>query len=720
MRIDHHAFQRATRVAGFGFLVQLGIGLTILIFSLVGGETVPQDTAFLFGSIWILLGLPVWLGLIILFNQHKLEQLEALEEDELAATRGGDAESVFAADEEIRVAARRLRLMHNWLMPILSLLITLGLGGSAWLMLRHLGRVANDQAEFLITPHVGWAVAIALAFSAVSFIVSRFVAGMAKQPAWQNLRGGAAYMVGNSLVTLAIAVGIGFRFFKNDEIIVAIAYAIPIFLIVVAAEILLNFILNLYRPRVADETTRPAFDSKLLSLFAAPDNLVRSINEAINYQFGFDITSSWGYQLLLRSFAWLLGLGVAALVVLNMIVIVEPHQQAVKLSRGEMVGSVHGSGVMLKLPWPFQSAEIYDVTSVRALPLTGRQVTSTGADAVQLWTDDLGRKFDAPLDPFLVRASAVDLDEFSALREQNVEIGEEQEAQLTRDFSLLDAEIVLQYRIKEDGGLLDYLRFSDLQAGRRQRLTMRQAALKSIALREIALELSGVQLDQVLGADRSVVAERLRSEIQAAFDAQKAGIDLVAVNLPLMRPAGEASAGFEELSVSNQARDQFIANARQEVVAGLAQLIGDPDRVEQIAAEIDRYNEMRHTRRQEKGEADPALVAQRVRIEQLLAETGGLANEEIVQAERDRWVSLMEARTQASRLRGQLASYRAAPNLYQERETMLVYGNALGELYKYVIGIDPARVDFDIELRELNPMFNFADALDAEERGSGQ
>ena len=57
MRIDHHAYQRATRVAGMGFLVQLAIGLTLLIFSLVGAESGVQDTAFLFGSLYIVVGL---------------------------------------------------------------------------------------------------------------------------------------------------------------------------------------------------------------------------------------------------------------------------------------------------------------------------------------------------------------------------------------------------------------------------------------------------------------------------------------------------------------------------------------------------------------------------------------------------------------------------------------------------------------------------------------
>ncbi len=192
MRIDHHAYQRATRVAGLGFGVQFGIGMVLLIFGLL-----KTDTAILYGSLYILLGLLAWLGLIVIFNQHKLERLEALEEDELAATRAG-AGSVFErADEEIRVAGRRLRLMHKWLMPGLSLFTATALTLLAWLMLRHLGWLGGEESDFHRTDLIGWAVAICLAFAATSFIVSRFVAGMAKQSAWQNLRGGAAFMVGN-------------------------------------------------------------------------------------------------------------------------------------------------------------------------------------------------------------------------------------------------------------------------------------------------------------------------------------------------------------------------------------------------------------------------------------------------------------------------------------------------------------------------------------------
>lgn len=370
MRIDHIAYQRATRVAVFGLTLQAAIGLLLLVFGIVAG-----DTTILFASGYALVGVPVWLCLVILFHQHRLERLEALESDELQAQRLAGHGSAFETEvTEFRVASRRLEQMYKWMSPIFSWAIIVALtvvaGRWLWLMSIHQSPGYEGNFDFTIADarFRGWTLAICLGVAAVSFIFSRFVAGMARQPAWQNLRGGAGYMVGNAVVMLATAAGFIFTYFENTVVLSWIARGVLYFMLVFAAETILNFLLNLYRPRRVGEVPRPAFDSRLLSLLSAPDSIVRSINEAINYQFGFDITSSWGYQLLLRV-AWkLVALAVLVLVVLNSLVIVEPHQQAVRTRGGEIVGDEsYGPGLMVKWPWPFESAEVYDVTRIRAL-----------------------------------------------------------------------------------------------------------------------------------------------------------------------------------------------------------------------------------------------------------------------------------------------------------------------------------------------------------------
>lgn len=731
MRSDHHAFQRAARVAGFGLMLQLAMGLTLLLFGLLSG-----DTAFLFGSLYVLLGIAVWVSLIIVFFQHKLERLEALEQDEIDAGRG-ESSSVFDEDaDEVRVAGRRLRLMHRWLMPIVSMLLVLALGLLAWSMIDHLIDVRDTTATFERTPLKGWGVSLCLAVASVSFIFSRFVAGMAKLKVWQNLRGGAGYMVGNALVTLAIAVGLAFRFFQNDEVIYYITFAIPVFMLVVAAEILLNFILNIYRPRVIGEVPRPAFDSRLLSLVSTPDSIVRTINEAVNYQFGFDITSSWGYQLLLRSVAWLVAIAVVVFVGLNMMVVVEPHQQAVKLAGGEIVGDdVYGSGVLWKLPWPLQTAEVYDVTRVRSLPLTAQE--RFDEFKVSMWEGDL--ETDIAIEPFIVAASRVVIDAdvqdrldatdnlTDSVADSQLDDPIEIDERTVESFALVDTVISLHYRIKstktggDEDGLLSYLRFAPDSRRPREQLTIRENALKSLAMREISTEFARLTLDEVLvggEAQRAGLVDRLESAVQQAFDEHNTGVEVIALNIPVIRPSGAVGKNYVDLMIAMQQRRELVAEADQARITTLTFRAGSLDNAEAILEAISEWDSLKI----EHGMNGPETVSKRIEIEQMLKDSGGEAISRIIQAERDRWVQIMAAKAQISKVIGELPAYSVAPELYRERAIMSVLTRSLGGVRKFFVGTDPSRFNLDLEYKELDTVFGIAPQTDeaiAEQGGMG-
>lgn len=746
MSNDHHAYQRAAQVAGFGLLLQTIIGLTLLLFGILSVPNIPADgtfgsasvfradNTFIYGSMYVLLGTLVWISLIIIFYQHKLERLEALEHDELASTRTSG--SVFDdEDDEVRVAGRRLRLMHRWLMPAVSLVLTAGLGLLAWWMLARLNAVDDALASFNSTPYRGWAVSICLAVAVVTFIFSRFVAGMSKLSVWQNLRGGAGFMVGNALVALAIAVGIAFRFFDNEDVIRYVSYAIPIFMLVIAAEIVLNFILNMYRPRVTGEVPRPAFDSRLLSLVSTPDSIVRTINEAVNYQFGFDITSSWGYQLLLRSIAWLLTIGVLAIVALNMMVVVESHQQAVKLAGGKIVGNtVHHSGIMWKLPWPFQSAEVYDVTRVQKLALTAQEQFDDFP--ASLWEGKL--RTDVQVEPFIVASSPVQVDRSIAHRVEEkiletempesapVTVGDEAggakieeladpevSEKVAGSHALVDAVISLHYRIKskstgsDEDGLLDYLQFASDMRRPREELTERERALRLLAMREISSQLAQMKMDDVLfGSEsgRAGLVAQLHKKVQAAFDARKTGVEVVAINVPVLRPSGGMAENYVDLMIAHQQREELVSQSRQRELTTLVHHAGSLDNAEVILAEIDQWNKLKDSQ----GVQAAETVDQRLKIEKLLQEGGGLAIAAIDHAERDRWVQLMASRSQVNRVLGELAAYKAAPRLYRERATMSVLVRNLDLVRKIVVGIDPSKLSVDVDLKELDQFLNMA------------
>jgi regulator of protease activity HflC (stomatin/prohibitin superfamily) len=690
MRIDHHAYRKATGVAGFGLLLQAAMAIILILFARAGAP----DTVLQFTAAYFLGGLLIWGSLIAVFYQHRQERLEALEEDELAATRGT---SVFESERGEKPAARRLRLMHKWLLPIVSLLVAGYLALAAWLQGGYM-RLVDDPGDrgtdFFMTPHRGWAVAVCLSFALVSFIFSRFVAGMSRQTAWHNLRGGAGYMVGNALVLLTATVGLIFRFFERDGVMQGVGYVIPVFMLILAIEMAFNFILHLYRPRVPGEVPRPSFDSKLLSLLAAPESFVQSISDAINYQFGFDITSSWGYKLLIRSVGWLAAFAVLVVIGLNMMVVVEPHQRAIKLARGDLVGAegeqVHAAGIMWKLPWPFQSAAVYDTSRIRTMALT--EFRREDPD-VQLWSREIPTAGER--EPFIVAGSRGPEGTDRDLLGDSVVPVSDTGARVGELFAFVDAEILLRYRIKPDG-LLDYLSFSS-DVPRRSRLNMREGTLKALSLREITQELSRGSLGEVIGAGRADLLETLRLRLQASFDRHRTGVEVVGLDVPLLRPAGQVGTNFEDLNMARQQRRQTVAEAESDVLTRLVVYVGDAEMAERIAAEIDRHRKMQR----ELDDDDPALIEQRLLIERLLADAGGQYGHYLAAVEAERWVELMKARAQVNRFEGNIDAYRAAPRLFREREiTNALRRSLAGRPKFFVIGVDPGRVELDVELRE--------------------
>ncbi len=700
MRVDHHAYRRATRVAGLGLMGQIAIALVLLVFGILF-----PDTVFRFVSFYVFGGVIVWLSLVVIFYQHTQERLEALEEDELAAARTGTG-SVFESSGGGQVAARRLKLMHTWLIPVVSLIVAVYLAIGAVGMLqfmKRLGDTGQGGRDFLRTNEMGWAVAICLFFAAICFIFSRFVAGMAKLPAWQNLRGGAAYGVGNSLVLLAAAVGITFRFFDKEQVTYWVAYAIPVFMVLLVVEILVHFVLNMYRPRIPGEVPRPAFDSRVLSLLAAPESIVRSLNEAVNYQFGFDITSSWGYKLMLRSVGWLVGFGVALLVLLNMMVVVEPYQQAVKLSGGEIVGEVHPSGILWKLPWPFETAVVYDVGRIRTLPITAQRIENPD---VQVWADTI--KTDTTRRPFLVGGGAVvTTGEIGFAPDGEDEAGFDAVTEL---YSLVDAEMSLRYRIKP-GGLLEYMNFASDQRQRRSRYTVRENALKALAMRTITRHLSELNLDQVISIYRGELIDSLRRRIQATYDEMGTGVEVVALDVPMLRPAGDVAKYWDDYATAKAQRREDVANAEQEVAISLADWVGHPDNARPILAAIDEWRQLVEA----VGRDDPAAIEKQLEVQQMFVDAGGLLAQGINAAEAGRWVQLMHARAAVFRHRGELAAYHAAPELYKQREIMRALSQNMVNRRKYVlVGVDPSRVHVAIKLEETPSLFSFDDALSSD------
>ena len=721
MRVDHFAYQQATRVAGFGLLFQLAIGLTLMLYGIIA-----RDTTMTIGALYALTGILVWIALIVVFHQHRLERLETLEESELREARP-DASIFNASRDETGLAARRLRQMYKWMLPIASLLVAgvlILLSVMTFVWFRRLEdpeNIANIESGFSVGTSAGWQIAICLGFAVVAFILSRFVAGMSKQPEWQNLRGGAGYMVGNALVCLAIAVGIVFTLFEKTGAMRIVSHGILIFMLAVSAEILLNFVLNLYRPRRAGETPRPAFDSRVMSLLAAPDSIVRSINEAVNYQFGFDITSSWGYQLLLRSIAWLMVFAVVALLLLSTIVVVEPNQQGVRLRFGQVVGAVRQGELVFKLPWPFETVETYDVGRLRDLPLGPVEELYP---EINSWSRESTvperRSFivAAPAMSDMVRRAVEGMEQvnrdLSAVAPGPADaVSDGSRESLGARFALIDADIILRWRVKS-GQLIDFLSFTSDTTRTRSRLDMREQALQSIALREVSQFLARQSLSDVLSPEGRSLLNRLQEQVQAEFDEMGTGVEVVSLVMPWLRPAGESAESYEDMSIELENARKIIEEAKRAVAVTMATLVGDPQRADEVVTLIDELQAVED----EQGVDSPEAMARRAEIEKMLIEGRAQAASLISQARARRWEIITDAQETASEVLGQSASFRAAPELYRQRMIMDVLATTLNSVrMKYILGPSPERVDMNIKMREPDVGFNLEENI--QRKGDG-
>lgn len=675
MKADYLSYKRAASVSLLGLVLQLGMGLTLLIYGLLAKPNGDQATAAfkeyhdhvaISSGLLVLLGSVVWLVLAVIFDQHRRERIEAMETEALNASGARDASVFTETADDLRVAAKRLAKMHKYLVPTVSLLYAAGLAGiGIWRYMGGQEIVKNDNLLSAQTP--GLPIALGLTIAFIGFTFARYVAGMAKQPVWSHLRAGAGAAVAGALTGLLLAVAHFIDYIEPQTPLRFLHVIVPGLTVILAAEVVFNFLGGLYSPRRPGEYPRPALDSKILSFVAAPDRIAKSIGEALNYQFGFDVTGNWFYQLLTRSLAVLLLTGVAVVWLLTCVAVVQPNEQGLRVRMGELKGSqALGPGMYFKLPWPFETVETLSTTEVRRLNLGADQPKVKGSRSI-LWTNDHG------VDEFFfpVRPAADDL------------LGGPQSR--GRDFALTTVEMPVYYVVE------DLVKFHKLGPEDK-----REEILRAYGRRAAFTLLATKTLDDVLGAGRAEIGTQLRTEIEKIYAGMNggdgAGVKVTYVGVEGVHPPRETAAAFEQIVQAGQKRQGNLRSAEMEANQYLINVAGSVEMGRKIVAAIDELQVLRNTRPaagETSAEHDRKLDAKQEEIEKLLLSAGGTAATAIRSARAERWTKHMEARAQAEAHSGRIAGYRALPEVYLAQ----MYFDTLAESMKnsrvYIVADNP-------------------------------
>lgn len=682
MKADYRTFRRGTSVSVFGFAIQLVLAVALLVYS-----QYSDDHASFTAAVYLGIGLLVWFTLGIMFDLQRRERLEALEIESFGADGVGSA--FRSGEEEIREAARRLAVMQRFFVPGMSLLIAAALISAGWWRLNSArGIVTQDEA--VVGEKPGWAIAIGIGAAFVGFVFARFVAGMAKQKVWASLRAGAAYAVGAALFGLAIAAA-HFIGYAGDED-VALRYlpaVLSVVMIVLGCEVLVNFALDMYRPRRPGEASRAAFDSRVLGFLAAPDKIAESLGEAINYQFGIDVTGSWFYQLVSRS---LLALAIVAVLtgwLLTGIVVVEPHQRAMILKWGKVVREDVGPGIHVKWPWPIGTLEIPEYTlEVRQGDRTVKTDIRTveGIRVLHIGTtppdDDTGpilwNKQHALNEQFLI----VQPSESEGEREERAD---DAQTPVTRDVALVAVEVPMHYVVS------DVRAFDEVAAP-----DVRDEMFASIGRRVVMQFASTLTVDQILASDRSRLAAELRKALQNEFASlnggRGAGIEILFVGIEGVHPPMKVAPEFEKVIGDLQKRDMAIEDAESYKIQTLTRQAGTVQQAEEIAAKLDRLDEMM------KKQVDPEVIAEyRLEIQHDLERAGGEMGALLLDASARRWTRHMGERGQAALHVGQVASYEAAPDLYRAKKYFEALIEAMSGSRVFIVPEHVGLVNIDLQ-----------------------
>ena len=660
MRSDEVAFKRATGVSLFGFGLHSALTLALLLYGIFA-----EDAAGLTAFFAALIGVLIWLAMGLLFHQHRLERIEAAEAEAFATSSAAQASVFDEASDELQVAARRLAWMHRLLMPTLSLVVgALYIGVGIWRFTIARGDLEPD-GFVPATDLSGWAIAIGLSIAVIGFVFARFVSGMAKQTVWGNLRAGAGAVVGVSLIGLALAIAHGAEFVGIHQPLRYLHTIFSVFMVLLGAEIVLNFILNIYRPRRAGEIPRPAFDSRVLSFVAAPDRIATSISDAINYQFGSDVASTWFYRLLSRTLPRLVILALVLFWGLTAFQVVDPSHKALVYRFGSLVGQVD-SGIVIKAPWPISTVVTFPAEQINEIEAGTPHATTEEAI---LWTT----KHVEGREEFLLVQPTPGLNQTRA----------------SEDLSLMAVEVPVYYVVED---LQKYIRIASDWNDPDDRNAMRQSVLQAVAESEVMRFLASVNVDDLLGENRAELSDELFRRIDARFndpDGLDAGIRLLHAGIAAAHPPrGDGVAkSFEDVVQADVRRSKALEEAKGDAIRTLAEVAGSVDQARAIVQEIKALETV----------SDPAVIksAER-RIESLLDEAGGEAAVILLKARADRWKGLLRYRADANRQGSRLAAYYAAPQVYMAKMYFDALLESISNTRLYITTSDDPEIIFDL------------------------
>lgn len=618
---------------------------------------------------WLILSAAlVWFVLALQFHQRSLAEQEKLDISHLAKT---DQDStIFQTKTEhpelFAVAQRRLELFEKWFLPIFSAIIAVYQAAIGLYLLKAIFAVPDVEPEHPLVCAIS---ATVVAF--FSFLISRYATGMSAQQQWKALRAGGSYMLSVAVVCFVLAVGLALAQFKIFIVLAVIGWVILILLVLLAVESALNIVMDIYRPRLKDQYTRSAFDSRLLGTISETGGIFRTAAGAIDYQFGFKVSQTWFYKLLEKAVVPLILFAALTLYLLSCVVVVQSHEQAIIEHFGNPLNEakqvrILGPGLAFKWPWPIDIVRKYSTQRISQInigfvpkprridPKTNRVIPEP-----LLW----GESHHEQEFELLVASEH----SASALESEVVPV------------SLLIVAIPVQYKVKD---LYSFL-YNHIQPEKRLESICYQELTKFAASAKIEVDDKATMGASLLGAGRADAKKLLTERIQTAADKAGLGVEIVFLGVQGIHPPAKVAADYQAVVGAVQKKQKliFIAEAdRNRTLSTLAGSVEDANGLYTLALEYQLATEQNNTQKIE--ELGP-------RLDLAFTQASGEIFKTLRQAETYAFEKEILAQATGQRFASQLAAYNAGKEIYKREQLLSVLEESLSNIRKYVVVADP-------------------------------
>lgn len=498
------------------------------------------------------------------------EQEETQAQSEIAANY--EREDLFESDESLRLAANARNVFLKFFITSFTVLAGVVVAFSAG---RYFLTLAGAPSPLRPVDPLG--IAGVSAFMVLfTMLTGSYFVGVSRQAGCRWLRPvGSWAMFGGFVYVLAVIAMLAknFEFGLWDTGLARLVYAL---LFVFGVEMVLNFILEFYRPRVKDEVLKPLYESRFLAFVTEPGGIARNVAYSLDYQFGFKVSETWFYRFIEKSVVPLVLVMVIAMYLLDCFVMIDAHQQGLRetyLLGVPMKPQILQPGLCFKLPRPLQVIRKYDVAGVHEVNIgfehgadgdTHGQQPPGGPEEMQ--GDPSGRvivwnksHFKSE-DKFIVASRSTHGGEnsISNLRDTLGETatGPASDTPARKSqavpVSFIGTTLQVSYRVRQDG-LMAYA----------YNYKYPERTLKDICQAELVRYLVSHDLFDILGAGMTPAEDSLNTSIREAVKAQQPdlGVDIVFVGFAGVHPPAEVGESFQKVVGAQEERESKILRA---------------------------------------------------------------------------------------------------------------------------------------------------------------